>query len=120
MNIDVIFNRFEAALWLLISAWIALNAATRWIRKATVPYYQSIAAIAFALFGVSDIIESFTGAWWIPWWLLVLKASCILAFIYCYLSLRRAKATRPNPAMQLTGLRCHEPCLRTSPASSDP
>lgn len=31
-------------------------------------------------FGVSDIIELQTGAWWRPWWLLLLKAACLLSF----------------------------------------
>ena len=44
-----------------------------------------IAAVAFVVFGVSDIIEAETGAWWKPIELLVLKAACVLTFIWCYL-----------------------------------
>lgn len=91
MDIEVIFNRFEAALWLLIAAWIGLHALFRKIRNVAVRSYQPIAVLAFAGFGVSDIIESYTGAWWRPWWLLTLKLCCIAVFVFCYSALRRAK-----------------------------
>ncbi len=94
MEIEIIFNRFEAFLWLLISAGITINAASRRFRKAPIPSYQSIAILAFALFGVSDIVESFTGAWWRPWWLFVMKAGCFGAFVFCYAALRRARDKR--------------------------
>jgi len=37
---------------------------------------------AFLAFSVSDLIESHTGAWWRPIWLLVLKAACIAVFLF--------------------------------------
>jgi hypothetical protein len=91
MDIEVIFNRFEAALWLLIAAWIALHALLRKIRNPIVRFYQPTAALTFAAFGVSDIIESYTGAWWTPWWLFTLKLCCVAVFVFCYFALRRAK-----------------------------
>lgn len=48
-------------------------------------------ASAFLAFGLSDIIESQTGAWWRPWWLLVLKGGCICAFLYGAWAYRRIK-----------------------------
>ena len=35
----------------------------------------------FAVFGLSDVIEAETGAWWHPWWLFVMKALCVLGFL---------------------------------------
>lgn len=35
---------------------------------------------AFLAFGCSDWIEMHTGAWWKPWWLLLLKATCVTIF----------------------------------------
>jgi hypothetical protein len=89
-----VFNRFEAGLWLVIAASLGIRAAAHWLRNEAVPYYQSIAALAFAVFGVSDIIESFTGAWWRPWWLVVLKACCVAALVLCYIALRRDQPNR--------------------------
>lgn len=36
-------------------------------------------AVTLVIFGASDIVESRTGAWWRPWWLLVWKATCVAA-----------------------------------------
>ncbi len=91
MDIEVVFNRYEAALWLFIAGWIAIDAGFVWIRTRKVPRYQGVAVVAFAVFGVSDIIESFTGAWWTPWWLFVMKVACVLFFIYCFTAFKRSK-----------------------------
>lgn len=37
-----------------------------------------ILTAAFAAFGLSDVIEAWTGAWWEPWWLLVWKLLCVV------------------------------------------
>jgi hypothetical protein len=72
-------NYLEAGLWMVIAATFALWAARRpgAIRRRCV-----VAAAAFFLFGLSDVVEVHTGAWWRPWWLLVWKASCVLAFAW--------------------------------------
>ncbi len=70
------FNQAEAVLWwgiALVMAW-RLRGQAGWQRWG-VP-------LAFAAFGVSDWIEAQTGAWWRPWWLLLLKAVCVGTFIY--------------------------------------
>ncbi|MFP4103756.1 sensor histidine kinase [Coleofasciculus sp.] len=42
--------------------------------------YQALMAfITFFFFGLSDIIEVQTGAWWRPWWLLVWKSLCVFS-----------------------------------------
>ena len=33
-------------------------------------------------FGISDVIESRTGAWCQPFWLLILKVACLAAFLF--------------------------------------
>jgi hypothetical protein len=35
-------------------------------------------ASALLPFGISDLVETRTGAWYSPWWLLVWKAICVL------------------------------------------
>jgi hypothetical protein len=42
---------------------------------------QLILAVSLLFFGVSDLIEVHTGAWWRPWWLFMLKALCLLGII---------------------------------------
>lgn len=34
--------------------------------------------LALLAFGVSDLVETRTGAWYRPWWLLAWKASCVV------------------------------------------
>ena len=70
------FNGGEAALWFVMAAAAAvpggrLPLTTRW---------QRVLVVALAAFGVSDLIEMRTGAWWRPPGLLVLKGSCLAAF----------------------------------------
>ncbi|MEA5576690.1 hypothetical protein [Anabaena sp. UHCC 0451] len=55
---------------------------------------NQITALIFLLFGLSDIVEVQTGAWWKPWWLFLWKASSVLGFIVCfwdYLKIHRSK-----------------------------
>ncbi|MCB1212027.1 MAG: hypothetical protein KDK97_22080 [Verrucomicrobiales bacterium] len=81
------FNHAEALLW-----WgIALILGLRFILAGTL--WRSLnwmLPMAFAVFGLSDWIEARTGAWWDPWWLLVMKAACVAVFLGALLQLRKA------------------------------
>ncbi len=80
------FNAFEAVLWMGVAGLIlwrgaeltALPLRTRWVW-----------ALSFFLFGVSDVIEFFTGAWWKPPALIVFKALCVFGIVFCGMQLRR-------------------------------
>ncbi len=97
IDFEVIFNQCEAALWFLVAAAFAATAARQWIRGQSVPTFHGISIAAFALFGVSDVIESHTGAWWTPWWLLVLKTACVIVFFFCFTAYRKTlKAKRES------------------------
>jgi hypothetical protein len=76
IDLEVVFNRYEAVLWFAF-ALLCLCASLRPSAKHRRDLL--ILTAAFGAFGVSDIIESHTGAWWRPWWLFVLKAACVLA-----------------------------------------
>ncbi len=67
------FNIVEAFFWMAMS-WIAVL----YSYKKSDWYMLSLSWVLF-LFGFSDVIESQTGAWWEPWWLLVWKACCIIS-----------------------------------------
>lgn len=86
MNMASIFNYCEAGLWFIISLTVFLR-----LKKTEVKFKKLAVqtSISFFFFGISDLIEANTGAWWIPWWLLVLKALCILSFVYCLIKYKK-------------------------------
>lgn len=71
------FNILEAALWFAISAVLFC----KWRRLSRPKRFGLDLPIAFFCFGISDLIEAKTLAWWEPWWLLVLKTLCVLVFL---------------------------------------
>lgn len=82
-------NHIEASLWIVVGLIFAGASA---VRRQPQRRLCLMAAAAFCLFGVTDIIEAKTGAWWEPWWLLVLKGTCIAALLMlltAYLKQRR-------------------------------
>ncbi|HYO10163.1 MAG TPA: hypothetical protein VER17_14430 [Tepidisphaeraceae bacterium] len=74
----VLVNRLEAGLWIAIA--VILGIASAYLRGAE-RRDAIVAAVAFTFFGLSDIVETRTGAWWRPWWLLAWKAACVVAFV---------------------------------------
>jgi len=65
----------------------------RWTRSQ-----RWLAAVTFVLFGISDLAETQTGAWWQPWWLLVWKAACIaLILLLVVVAIRRKRQETPSP-----------------------
>ncbi len=90
MNIASLFNYFEACLWLLIAVTVFLR------RIKTNPALTRLAVItssSFALFGVSDLVEASSGAWWRPLWLLGLKGLCVLSFLCCWIKYHQINKT---------------------------
>ena len=80
------FNILEAGLWVTL-ALVLLVAVRRLRGKERAIAY--VAAAFLCLFGFSDVIEIYTGAWWRPPWLLVLKAVCVFALLSCLVSYLR-------------------------------
>lgn len=91
MNISA-FNYIESGLWVLMAA-IVLSAMVRCGRSSAYFGVMSVAIFSFVAFGVSDIIEAQTGAWWRPLWLLVLKSVCVVALVGCYIRYKQIKRT---------------------------
>jgi hypothetical protein len=73
-----VFNWCEAGFWASLGVFVALRSGRfdprlrRTLRTG---------ACLLALFGLSDVIEAFTGAWWRPPGLLVLKATCLAGLL---------------------------------------
>lgn len=85
----VLANRVEAGLWIGIAIVVCVVARRD----------RAIAVVTFALFGVSDLVETTTGAWWRPWWLLMWKAACVAVFLWLLVRYhgRRARLTPRRP-----------------------
>ena len=73
----ILANQFEAALWIVMAGVMAMRFSVRreW---STV---RIVGASTLLLFGLSDLVECTTGAWWRPWWLLIWKATCVVALL---------------------------------------
>lgn len=89
MNISQ-FNYIESILWFVISAILAVQTLTKSNRRYINPL--ALASLTFFLFGISDVIEATTGAWWRPWWLLLLKTICVISMLMCFIWYRRINA----------------------------
>jgi hypothetical protein len=76
-----IFNYCEAVFWAIVSLVILIGAAKTSRRVKKIAY---VAVPTLFLFGVSDIVEVFTGAWWKPFWLLLWKGLCIIVLVSCF------------------------------------
>lgn len=78
-------------LWFAIALGLIINLLMKGHRDA---YFtvNIIASLAFIAFGISDIIEASTGAWWRPFSLLVLKAVCVVSFIGCFIKYKKIKS----------------------------
>lgn len=58
--------------------WGVFGLAAMFLGKSQTRYLLGLAFIAF---GLSDVVETRTGAWYDPWWLLAWKAACVLALV---------------------------------------
>ena len=81
-SLHAVFNYAEAGLWFVIALVLTVRLRMRRPWRWLVP-------VAFGCFGVSDLIEVQTRAWWEPWWLFVLKAACVVVFLLAWRAFRR-------------------------------
>jgi hypothetical protein len=90
MSIASLFNYFEAAMWfgVAITLFIRRDKSNPGLTKLAI-----ITSLSFALFGVSDLVEASTGAWWRPLWLLGLKGLCVLSFVCCWIKYHKISKT---------------------------
>ncbi|NEQ41413.1 MAG: hypothetical protein F6K40_36555 [Okeania sp. SIO3I5] len=74
-------NYIEAGIWFIFAGAFAISAINN---RELVRLHRIVATFTFLLFGLSDIVEVQTGAWWHPWWLFVWKSLCVLS-MFCLL-----------------------------------
>ncbi len=72
-------NLAEAALWIALGLGVLGHALVRVGPGRRLE--RLVLAMVLTAFGISDIVETSTGAWWRPWWLLVWKAICVLLLV---------------------------------------
>ncbi len=85
-----IFNLCEAGLWSAIAVGLGIR-ATR--TRGPLRRILVLLAVTFFIFGISDVIEMLTGAWWQPWWLAALKIACGIVLglgFWKYYAIRKA------------------------------
>jgi hypothetical protein len=85
MDALAIFNSLEAVFWMTVGVFV-------WRKSRFSPSHRRLGWIAanwFVLFGISDVFEVYTGAWWRPLPLLIFKGICVIVLITCGIVYRR-------------------------------
>lgn len=81
-------NTLEALLWWTLAAVLLFAARSRpsWPRSTL-----RLTVLTLIAFGLSDLVETQTGAWYHPWWLLLWKSTCVALLLYSALKLYQAR-----------------------------
>lgn len=82
-------NIAEAALWFAFALLLARRARASGFRSLRRVY--AVAAMLFMFFGLSDLVETRTGAWWQPAWLLAWNVVCVTGLAACLVAGRRIR-----------------------------
>jgi hypothetical protein len=99
-----LYNYAEVVIWPIIGA---LCAGLGWTQHGRARRRYFIASIVLVIFGASDWFEANTeNEWWHPWWLLLWKASCVIALACVLIDAWRHREAI-NPAAPLRG--CSNP-----------
>lgn len=91
-NLHTLGNSLEASLWGVIALSLLISSIFH-------PRHRGkllLASLTFLLFGLSDLVEISTGAWWRPWWLLLWKAACLLSLFLLWLNHRHSRNTQKS------------------------
>ncbi len=89
LDVEKTGNLVEAGFWISFGLVVLLGLCKR-ARRVTA--FTIITAAIIVLFGVSDLVEAQTGAWWRPWWLLVWKADCLAGMALCLWTFLRVRS----------------------------
>ena len=93
MDLERDGNLLEAGVWFFLAFGLFVYAFGR--ERSLRPTLWML-AVTLAIFGVSDLVEARTGAWWKPWWLFVWKAACVAGLFFGFR--RYYRMTKPSPA----------------------
>ena len=100
MSVVDAINAFEVVWWIVCGVVVFAKS-----RRAESPQRGRglLSAVALVLFGLSDVVELQTGAWWKPWWLAVWKGLCIAILITCVAISFRNRARQMNREVKPAG-----------------
>ncbi len=92
-------NVIEAGFWMAIAAIVYWRSDRRSGPRLGTGEWT---AVILFWFGISDLVETTTGAWYRPLALLVMKGACIAGLLLCYIRYRqslgkRDSDTKPEP-----------------------
>jgi hypothetical protein len=91
-------NLAEAGLWISLAIGVAIKAL---LRPPSSRFSAIIATVTLLAFGISDVVEMRTGAWWRPRWLLLWKGGCVAVFLVLLIRhFRKAASGFSRPAGQ--------------------
>jgi hypothetical protein len=78
MNVERYGNLIEALLWISIALVLFRQA---WQSAGRLRLVFALLSLSFVVFAITDVVESETGAWWRPLWLLALKSACVAGIL---------------------------------------
>jgi hypothetical protein len=88
--VEGIFNLVEGLWWMGLGMGLLLRTSRQAVSRCLISWL----AVILILFGLSDFVEIFSGAWWRPWWLAVWKAACLTTGILLLIFLLRKRRKR--------------------------
>lgn len=86
MAAEQICNLVEGFWWIALGIWMLS------LRNKSAGRVVALLSAVLVVFGISDFIEIFTGAWWRPLWLLAIKAVCVAVGIITSIHLYRERS----------------------------
>ena len=97
MTVVDAINAFEVVWWIGCGVVVGVKSL-----RAELPHRGRglLSAVTFVLFGLSDVVELQSGAWWRPWWLAVWKGLCIAILVTCAVLHFRRRAGRVNRGVE--------------------
>ena len=93
MNLERDGNLIEAGVWFLLAITLFVHTLRSEKRLRATLF---VLVVTLAIFGCSDLVESRTGAWWRPWWLLAWKAACVIVLLLGFLHYCRIQKSKPR------------------------
>ena len=93
MDLERDGNLIEAGVWIVLSVVLFVHAVRSEKRLRPTLF---VLGFMLAIFGVSDLVEARTGAWWKPWWLFVWKAVCVITLLSGFLRYYQIQKSKPQ------------------------
>jgi hypothetical protein len=94
LDLEKTGNLVEAGFWMAFGVVVTLGL---WRQARRLTSFGWTSGAICILFGLSDLVEAQTGAWWRPWWLFCWKAACLTAMGICFFKYRGDRAALVLP-----------------------